>query len=46
VREWRRIGYEASVGCSGVGGAWNLGVGRRRRLTTASRVCGGGPAGF
>jgi hypothetical protein len=27
VREWRRIGYEASLGCSGAGGAWNYGCG-------------------
>jgi hypothetical protein len=27
MREWRRIGYEASVGCSGAGGAWNCGCG-------------------
>jgi hypothetical protein len=27
VREWRRIGYEALVGCSGAGGAWNCGCG-------------------
>jgi hypothetical protein len=27
MREWRRIGYEASVGCSGAGGARNCGCG-------------------
>jgi hypothetical protein len=23
MREWRRTSYEASVGCSGAGGAWD-----------------------
>jgi hypothetical protein len=27
VREWRRIGYEASVGCSGASRAWICGHG-------------------
>jgi hypothetical protein len=27
VREWRRTGYEASVGCSGAGGAWDCDCG-------------------
>jgi hypothetical protein len=27
VREWRRTSYEASVGCSGVGGARDYGCG-------------------
>jgi hypothetical protein len=27
VREWRRTGYEASVGCSGAGGARDCGCG-------------------
>jgi hypothetical protein len=52
VREWRRIGYEASVGCSGASRARNCGCGvaeaaddgEQRAWRWSGRVLSGGEA--